>query len=196
MVGQAVDCPLNIVNVSQGFILFDQRVIFAGVFARPDSVKEADIARSIYAFEWPVYLLIFCYLISFAVVFKVLYHMRMRMYKSFILAKGSVSINKSVLQHLLRRNELKLKKSLGFLDTFRHFSRTHFNNKEPSFSIVFLSMFLTLFSFFTFSHFNSLLNTVPVIPNKAKLYENYDKLMESNARPVFLEGTSYYKDLK
>ena len=44
IIGQAMNYPLNIVNVSQGFIAFDEQVAFSGVFPRPDSVKAADLA--------------------------------------------------------------------------------------------------------------------------------------------------------
>ena len=193
-IGQAVDYPLDIANVSQGFIVLDERVTFSGVYARPDSVKAADFARSIYAFEWPIYLLIFFYLLLFAVFFKVRSYMRMRMQKSIMIVRGK-SLYKGVVREQLRRIERRFKKSPGFSDIVRHFAQTNFI-EEDSYFVAVITTVLTLFSFLIFTYFNNLLNTDLVIPNKAKMYENYDELMENNVQPLFLKGLSYYKDLK
>ena len=102
-----MDYPLDIVNVSQGFIMFDERVTFAGVFARPNSVKKADFSRSIYAFHWSIYLLIASYLVLFAVVFKARSYMRMWMRKSIIVAVHIKPMHKNRTEALLRRMEKK-----------------------------------------------------------------------------------------
>ena len=195
IIGQAMNYPLDIVNVSQGFILFDERVAFSGVFPRPDSVKAADLARSIYVFEWPIYLVIFFYLVLFAVVFKIRCYMRMKIQKSIILARGDTSMQKKLVQALHRRIERRSKRSPGFSDIVRHFAQTNFI-EEDSYFVAVITTVLTLFSFFILAYFNNLLNTDLVIPNKAKMYENYDELMENNVKPMFLVGMSYHEDLK
>ena len=195
LITQTVDYPLDIVNISQGSIVFDERATFIGVFARPDSMKAADFARCIYNFEWRIYLLIFSYLVLFAIVFKVRSYMKMHMQKSIIMANGTKSMNRRLLHTLVRRIKRKSRKSSGFLDIVRHFAQTNFI-EENSYFVAVITTVLTLFSFFILAYFNSLLNTDLVIPNKAKMYENYDELMENNVKPLFIKGMSYQSDLK
>ena len=175
--GNAIDYPLDIVNVSQGFIAFDEQISFTGVFPRPESVKKADFMRSIYAFQWSVYLLVWIYLLVFGVVLEV----RRRLKRKLII--------KHKVEHPSMEGDP------GFVDVIRNFAGTNF--LEPvSLSFSFLIIFLNLFSFLIFAYFNSLLNTDLVIPAKARIYEDYEQIMEHGVKPSFFGGMSYYGDLK
>ena len=89
----------------------------------------------------------------------------------------------------------QLKGEPGFVDVVRNFASTNFLEPDsPSFSV--LVLVLNLFSFLIFTYFGSLLNMDLVIPGEAKMFTNYEQIMKHGARPIFLRGTSYYRDLK
>ena len=187
----AIDYPLDIVNVTQGFIAFDEQISFTGIFPRPESEKRADFVRSIYAFHWSVYLLILTYLVAFGAVLRV----RSLLKRNSIITRALSKGKQRSIEDVREKVKQKLKNDPGFVDVIRNFARTHFlAPKSLSFSV--LIIFLNLFSFIFFAHFNSLLNTDLVIPGKAKMFENYVQIMKHGIRPLFLGGTSYYGDLK
>ena len=185
LIASGIDYPLDIVNVSQGFIMLDEKISFLGVFRRPAVVKSADFSRSLNAFHWSIYLLIAAYLVMFALVFKV----RMQAMRSAIKSRMSAEKQSKVERKVNRI------KSLSLVGVIRCFIRSI--SVEPnttSFSILVFS--ISIFSFFIFSHFNSLLNTDRVVTEKARIFKSYNEIMQAEIRPVFFQGTSYFRDLK
>ena len=181
-----MDYPLDIANVSQGFIVLDEKVSFMGAFQRPAVVKTADFSRSLNSFHWSIYALIVAYLLMFALIFKLRIYLMIKSLKLFRKRKKSAK-----LQRKMRR----IFRNLSFVDVIHLYCRsTSVPSNTLSYSI--LVMMIGLFSFFTFSHFNSLLNTERVVTEKAPIFESYSQIMKAEIKPVFFKGTTYYRDLK
>lgn len=199
VISVAMDYPSDIINVSQGFIIFDEKVSFMGAFARPDASKPADFTKSLKAFDLTIYLLVIVYLIIFAVVIEVRRKIVIKLVVSIISEKKRTKIicpGSLVLSGSVKRRIKDVHfRSIGFFDIIRHYIRSNFIQVD-SFFINCCTFILTLFSFFTFVYLNSRISTELVIPENAKMYKNYDEIMEAGVKPVFLEGMSYYKDLK
>ena len=191
LMANTIDYPLNIVNVSQGFIAFDEQISFAGAFARPESVKKADFMRSIYAFHWSVYMLVSIYLLAFSVILRV----RSSLKRNSIMTMAQYKAKRRSMELAREQVKQRLKSDPGLVDVLRNFVRTNFLVPK-SFTFSVLIIFLNLFSFFFFTYFNSLLNTDLVIPGKAKLFEDYEQIMKHGVKPIFFTDSSYYGDLK
>lgn len=189
-----INYGMDIVNVSQGFIAFDEKVSFMGAFARPNATKPADFARSLYAFEYSTYLLIIVYLIMFHLVFVIRRKILIRRVTKLILSMRQHRANK-----LLPTTDAKLRQvyynRISLADVLRHFLQSNFIEAKSN-SLTVLVSTLTLFSFLTMAYFTSRLNTELVVPEKAKMYENYDQIMKAGVKPVFMRGMTNYEDLK
>ena len=189
MIASGVDYPMDIVNVTQGLIILDEKVAFMGGFQRPLANKIADFSRSVYAFDWKVYLLIFIYVLTFAFVFKIRSCVVIRVLTSM------TPITKKDTRLVRRRKKLlyqRIKRRFmppNLIDIIRHYNKSNFLSANSSFSKVMI-MTISLFSLSTFAYFESRLNTQLVVPNNVILYETYDQLMKSGVRPLFVKGTT------
>lgn len=192
-----MDYPVDVTNVTQGLLMVEEKTAFVGVFPRPEANRTADFLRSVYAFDFSVYLMIF----SFLIMCTVLLEMRNRMIVYFlrpiikVYKKGSTTRSSGHLLQLriiFRRKKLD---KIGFLNVLRHYCCSYFIEADSSFVAV-TTLVLSIFSFIIFAHFNSLLNTDLVVPSKVIMYTSYDDIMEANKMPFFINYTSYYTDLK
>lgn len=191
-----MDYPMDVLNVTEGYIYFDEKISFFGLFPRPSANKIADFSRSINSFHWSVYLLIFAFLIIFTIFVKVRSRMIIHMCRPIILSRKKSS---KILRPLFFRRRMVLRTNssqrISFIDILRHYSGSSFIETN-SFVISVTIMVLNIFSFIIFAYFNSLLNTDLVVPERVEIFENYDQIIESGIKPVFIQGSTYYKDLK
>lgn len=191
-----IDYPIDMVNITQEVILFDEKIGFIGAFPRPTANKIADLSRSIHTFNWSVYLLILIFLVSLTVFFKIRLLILKPMIRSTLSTLETSKLKSKLFRQLTRHQKIRLKSTkITFCDVFRHFLTSHFIESK-SFVVKYITISITLFSFFTFAHYNSALNTELVVPESVIIYENYEQLMKDNVKPVFLLGTSYFREFK
>lgn len=195
IIASGMNYPLDVVNVSQGLIFLDEKTSFVGAFERPVANKPADFARSVYAFDWSVYLLIVVYLIMFTIFFRIRRIVIIRLFASCSRAKRWNNCQREKARKALLKKIKNQIKSPTLCDVIRHYIRSNFMQPGSIYSRV-LVITIGSFSFITFACLNSRLNTELVIPTKVNIYDTYDQIMQAGVRPMFLKGTSYFQDFK
>lgn len=203
VIATALNYPLDIVNVTQGHIVTDEKLAFSGAFARPGVYQAADIAISAlwYSFDWPVYALILSYLVMFAICLRIRRELMIQISVSIVKVSGKdkryrleFNDNEKPIPLNERMRKIYFKKICLF-DVIRQYLGTNYMETSSPFHKI-MSFSLTLFSLLTFMYFFSLMNTELVVPERAKLYKSYEEIMKANVTPIFIRGTNYHEDLK
>lgn len=159
----AIDFPQPIENISQGYLLFDEKIGFDGVFKTPYETSTAQITSMFCAFDIKIWSLIIVTLI----VFRVLLWLHLKVTE---VAHEDFSSSNT-------RN--------SFYQLSTHFSGFG-SIGEKGYFIKLIFLTLTIFSFFILTTFNGLINTDYVVRKRPMMFDSLDDLMKHNISPIFV----------
>ena len=160
-----LDYPMDIVNVTQGYVVFDDRIGFIGSFP---SVKfePHDFTGTFSSFDVPIWLTIIAFLLFFHI---------------FIWIKLKLTVEfYSPQDKLIRRNDYTYRILTHFL------MYGEIESNDSTMRVIYIS--LSFFSFLILSVFFILMKTGLVLSKPPKIFENYDHLIKDEVTPTFLTG--------
>lgn len=179
------DYPLDVVNITQGYTVFSEKMGFLATFEYPKSYSPADFIKSFSSFDKTIWFLIF-FTLSVFFWFIVIQNQFYSLKKNFRTNRKSKK---------KRKIKIKLTVFSVLLSILSHIigSNGLINQKTISHRIIFYM--LSVFSFFIMAHFNSLLNMDTVVITQPFILRSYDQMIQHNIRPIFIESFSDYERL-
>ena len=159
-----VDYPMDIVNVSQGHVLFDDRIGFVGSFPQV-KFEPYDFTCTIASFDVAIWMTI----IAFLILFRIFIWIKLKLTVEFY----------SPQDKLLRRGDYTYR-------TLAHFTTDgEIESNDNTMKVTYIT--LTYFSFLVITMFSNLINTGLVVSRPPLIFENYDDLIKYNVRPSFMD---------
>lgn len=157
-----IDYPQPVENISQGYLLFDEKIGFSGSFPTPSVSKLTQVTSIFNTFSVKIWMVIFSTLVAFR-----------------FLVWLKVKVDKT------RRRLFNSRSEPSFSQMVIHFAGYGSIEDNGAFmKIIFFT--LTIFSFIIMAIFNGLVNTDNVVIKPPRLFESFDDLMENNIVPIFI----------
>ena len=159
-----VDYPMDIVNVSQGHILFDDRIGYIGGYSRV-KFQPYDFTGTFSAFDAPIWSTV----IAFLVLFRIFIWIKLKLTVKYY----------SPEDKLVRRGDYTYR-------TITHFTGDgEIESNDHTMRVTYIS--LSVYSFLVFAVFCNLMNTGLVVSKPPLIFENYDDLIKYNIKPLFMD---------
>ena len=159
-----VDYPMDIVNVSQGHILFDDRIGYIGGYSRV-KFQPYDFTGTFSAFDAPIWSTV----IAFLVLFRIFIWIKLKLTVKYY----------SPEDKLVRRGDYTYR-------TLAHFTGDgEIESNDHTMRVIYIT--LSFFSFLVLGVFRNLMKTGLVVSTPPLIFENYDDLIKYNIKPTFMD---------
>lgn len=185
----AVDYPVDVTNITQGYIVFTEKLGFLGTFPYPRKYNASDFIKCFSSFDKVIWLII---LLSLMVIWFILrwqnrIHSLRKNKWGKIRRKGRKASGHKTYINQICQNSLAFSVICHFLGI----------GSIEQHTIAHRLIFFTLstFSFVIFAYFESFMNMDIVVITEPLIFKSYSDLIHHKVRPILIADFSDYQHL-